>query len=66
MESRSFSVTLIGSAGSRTSIGTLMQCVSKHSSCFSLQQNNRSIFNSGRKFKTKINVRCNEIHFCKI
>lgn len=66
MDSRSFRVTLVGSAGSRTSIGTLMQCVSKHSSCLSLHQNTKGIFNTRRQFKTKINDRCNKRCFCKI
>lgn len=66
MDGRSFSVKLAGRAGSRTSMGTLMQCVSKHSSCFSLQQNTKGIFNTSRKFKIKINLGCNGKSFCKI
>lgn len=35
---RSLRETLFGTPGSKTSIGTLMQCVSKHSSGFSLEE----------------------------
>lgn len=40
---RSLRVMLLGNPGSKTSMGTLMQCVNKHSSCFSLGPSNQSM-----------------------